>query len=213
MTDGASSGYDYLFKLLLVGDSGVGSECWSPETNILLSFTGHSFETDIKSTIGVDLKLKILKLRNKTIKLTLWDTAGQERFRTLTSAYYRGAQGIVLVYDVTRRQTFQNIQEWIKEVDLYTTTDSIVKMLVGNKIDLEGERQVSKEDGRQFAKENGMLFIETSARTNVGVANAFEELVLKILDSPALTGTSFAPSGRLAITTDGGAPESSSCAC
>lgn len=80
-------------------------------------------------------------------------------------------------------------------------------------IDLEGERQVSKEDGRQFAKENGMLFIETSARTNVGVANAFEELVLKILDSPALTGTSFAPSGRLAITTDGGAPESSSCAC
>ncbi|SPQ96301.1 Ras family [Plasmodiophora brassicae] len=207
MTDGASSGYDYLFKLLLVGDSGVG------KTNILLSFTGHSFETDIKSTIGVDLKLKILKLRNKTIKLTLWDTAGQERFRTLTSAYYRGAQGIVLVYDVTRRQTFQNIQEWIKEVDLYTTTDSIVKMLVGNKIDLEGERQVSKEDGRQFAKENGMLFIETSARTNVGVANAFEELVLKILDSPALTGTSFAPSGRLAITTDGGAPESSSCAC
>jgi Ras-related protein Rab-18 len=113
---------------------------------------------------------------------------GQERFRTLTSAYYRGAQGIILVYDVTRADTFKNVTEWLKEVDIYSTHENAVKMLVANKIDQEQNRVISKEQGRQFAKEHSMLYIETSAKTQQGIQQAFEELVMKILDIPELIG-------------------------
>jgi len=171
--------YDYLLKLLLVGDSGVGKTC------LLLSFVSEEFDADSHSTIGVDLKVKIMNVKGQKIKLTIWDTAGQEQFRTLTSAYYRGAHGVILVYDVTRPQTFQNIREWIKEVDIFSTKDNVVKALVGNKIDLNS-REVSREEGAQFAQDHNMLFFESSARTQEGVKQAFEELVLKILESPAL---------------------------
>jgi len=128
----------------------------------------------------------MVTVRNKKIKLTIWDTAGQERFRTLTSAYYRGAQGVILVYDVTRKETFENIKEWLKEVDIFTTKSNVVKVLVGNKIDLDKNRKINRNEGSEFAKDNGMLFFEASAKTKEGVSHAFTELVEKILDSPSL---------------------------
>nr|GMC66548.1 ras-related protein RABC1-like [Ipomoea batatas] len=113
--------------------------------------------------------------------------AGQERFRTLTSSYYRGAQGIIMVYDVTRRETFTNLSEiWAKEIDLYSTNQDCIRMLVGNKVDKEGERAVTKKEGIDFGREYGCLFIECSAKTRVNVQQCFEELILKILDTPAL---------------------------
>ncbi|KAB2597185.1 ras-related protein RABC1-like [Pyrus ussuriensis x Pyrus communis] len=172
--------FDYLFKLLMIGDSGVG------KSSLLLSFTSDSFE-DLSPTIGVDFKVKYVTLGGKKLKLAIWDTAGQERFRTLTSSYYRGAQGIIMVYDVTRRETFTNLCDvWAKEIELYSTNQDCIKMLVGNKVDKESDRVVTKKEGINFARESGCLFIECSAKTRVNVQQCFEELVLKILDTPSL---------------------------
>ncbi|KAK4773278.1 hypothetical protein SAY87_028297 [Trapa incisa] len=172
--------FDYLLKLLLIGDSGVG------KSSLLLSFTSNSFE-ELSPTIGVDFKIKHITVSGKKLKLAIWDTAGQERFRTLTSSYYRGAQGIIMVYDVTRRETFTNLSEvWAKEIDLYTTNPDCIKMLVGNKVDKEKDRVVSKKEGIDFARQYGCLFLECSAKTRVNVEQCFEELILKILETPSL---------------------------
>ena len=112
--------------------------------------------------------------------MTLQDTAGQERFRTLTPSYYRGGQGVIMVYDVTSRHTFAKLDMWLSEVDTYATKPGIVRMLVGNKIDKQGEREVSREEGLAFARRHAMLFIEASAKTQDGVQCAFEELVQKV---------------------------------
>jgi len=175
--------YDHVFKLLMVGDSGVG------KTSILLQFTSDHNDANIdnvKNTVGVDLKVKVINFQSQRIKLTIWDTAGQERFRTLTSAYYRGAHGIVLVYDVTSRQSFENIQEWLKEVDIYSTRDDAVKLLCANKIDMNAERLVTTNEGREFARAHKMLFMECSAKTADGIQQSFEELLTKVLETPGL---------------------------
>ncbi|XP_068473363.1 LOW QUALITY PROTEIN: ras-related protein RABC2a-like [Phaseolus vulgaris] len=175
-----SSGYDLSFKILLIGDSGVG------KSSLLVSFISSSVE-DLSPTIGVDFKIKTLVVGGKRLKLTIWDTAGQERFRTLTSSYYRKAQGIILVYDVTRRETFTNLSEvWSKEVELYSTNQDCVKMLVGNKVDRDTERAVSREEGLSLAKELGCLLLECSAKTRENVEQCFEELALKIMEAPSL---------------------------
>ncbi|XP_057981998.1 ras-related protein RABC2a [Malania oleifera] len=179
-SSGQSSSYDLSFKILLIGDSGVG------KSSLLVSFISSSVE-DLSPTIGVDFKIKLLTVGGKKLKLTIWDTAGQERFRTLTSSYYRGAQGIFLVYDVTRRETYTNLSDvWAKEVDLYSTNQNCVKMLVGNKVDRESERVVSREEGIALAKELGCLFLECSAKTRENVEQCFEELALKIMEVPSL---------------------------
>ncbi|XP_054790124.1 ras-related protein RABC2a-like [Prosopis cineraria] len=179
-SSGQSSGYDLSFKILLIGDSGVG------KSSLLVSFISSSLE-DLAPTIGVDFKIKQLTVGGKKLKLTIWDTAGQERFRTLTSSYYRGAQGIILVYDVTRRDTFTNLSEiWSKEVELYSTNQDCVKMLVGNKVDRDSERVVSREEGSALAEELGSLFLECSAKTRENVEKCFEELALKIMEVPSL---------------------------
>uniref|UniRef100_A0ACD5WHB0 Uncharacterized protein n=2 Tax=Avena sativa TaxID=4498 RepID=A0ACD5WHB0_AVESA len=179
-----SSSYDRSFKILLIGDSAVG------KSSLLVSFVSAAAadHDDISPTIGVDFKIKFLTVGEKKLKLTIWDTAGQERFRTITSSYYRGAHGIILVYDVTKRQTFTNLADvWAKEIELHSTNKECVKMLVGNKVDKDEERLVTREEGLAFAQECGCLFLESSAKTRENVEKCFEELALKILEVPSLS--------------------------
>mmetsp|Transcript_76882 Transcript_76882/g.213607 ORF Transcript_76882/g.213607 Transcript_76882/m.213607 type:complete len:203 (+) Transcript_76882:113-721(+) len=171
--------HDHLFKLLIIGDSGVG------KSSILLRFCDDEFNEKQASTIGVDFKTKFMQLRGKKLKLALWDTAGQERFRTLTSSYYRGAQGVILCYDCSQRATFEHVKFWQDEVRKYSTNQDAILMLVANKVDLP-EPQVTRQEGEEFAFANSMMFIETSAKTRQGIVSAFEEVVFKILDTPSL---------------------------
>ena len=122
-------------KILIIGESGVG------KSSILLRFTDDAFDPEISATIGVDFKVKVITVDGNKVKLAIWDTAGQERFRTLTPSYYRGGQGAILVYDVTNRESFQKIEDWLNELETYTTNHDMIKMLVGNKCDKEDERQ------------------------------------------------------------------------
>jgi len=174
---------EHVFKFLLVGDSGVG------KSSLLLRFATGNFEEDQQATIGVDFKSRVVDVGGKRVKLTVWDTAGQERFRTLTSSYYRGAHGIVYVFDVTRRETFESLGEiWMHEVSMYSTIEDSIKMVVANKTDLGSQREVGTQECVEFAKKHGCLYVETSAKGNVAVEQAFEELVIKCLDTPALLG-------------------------
>ncbi|CAA6655442.1 unnamed protein product [Spirodela intermedia] len=173
-------GYDYSFKVLLIGDSGVG------KSSLLVTFISE-YADNIASTIGVDFKIKLLTVAGKRLKLTIWDTAGQEKFRTLTSSYYRGSQGIILVYDVTRRETFTNLSDvWAKEIELYSTNPDCIRVLVGNKVDRESERMVSRDEGISLASQYGCVFLECSAKTGENTGKCFEELALKILEVPSL---------------------------
>ncbi|KQJ96947.1 ras-related protein RABC2a [Brachypodium distachyon] len=181
-TAGGSSAYECSFKILLIGDSGVG------KSSLLVSFVAAAtLDDDITPTIGVDFKIKFLTVGGKKLKLTIWDTAGQERFRTITGSYYRGAQGIILVYDVAKRESFTNLADvWTKEIDSNSSNKDCIKMLVGNKVDKDDERTVTREEGLAFAEESGCLFLESSAKTRENVENCFEQLTLKILEVPSL---------------------------
>lgn len=204
MTTAASSNYDFLLKALLVGDSGVG------KSSILLRFTADEFDDQQLSTIGVDFKVKFIDVGGRRVKLFVWDTAGQERFRTLTSSYYRGAQGIVLVYDCTNRQSFESLTFWQQEVKKNCSNQDAIKLLVANKID-RGRPEVSREEGERFAMDHSMLFIETSAKTRFGIHQAFEELVMKILESPSLIQSN--GGHRRLVSESFAEPPSSSCLC
>ncbi|KAI8810882.1 P-loop containing nucleoside triphosphate hydrolase protein [Cladochytrium replicatum] len=170
------------FKLLLIGDSGTG------KSSLLLRFTDDTWlaPDEVSATIGVDFKVKVLEVEGKKYKLTIWDTAGQERFRTLTSSYYRGAQGVILVYDVTNRETFDHLRLWFTELETYTSSRDVIKMIVGNKSDKESTREVTRKEGEDYARRAGTLFIETSAKTKAGVRDAFVEVVRKIIETPSL---------------------------
>lgn len=165
--------YDYLFKLVLIGDSGVG------KSNLLSRFTKNEFNLESKSTIGVEFATRSLRIDNKVIKAQIWDTAGQERYRAITSAYYRGAVGALLVYDVTRHATFQNVGRWLRELREHTDPNIIV-MLIGNKTDLRHLVAVSTEDGKAFAEQESLYFMETSALDATNVENAFTEVLTQI---------------------------------
>jgi Ras-related protein Rab-10 len=171
----AKKTYDLLFKLLLIGDSGVGKTC------ILFRFSDDAFNTTFISTIGIDFKIKTIELRGKKIKLQIWDTAGQERFHTITTSYYRGAMGIMLVYDITNSKSFDNIAKWLRNIQEHANPD-VEKMILGNKCDMEDKRVIPKERGEAIARENGIRFLETSAKTNVNIDRAFIELSESILD-------------------------------
>ncbi|XP_051114709.1 GTP-binding protein YPTM2-like isoform X2 [Andrographis paniculata] len=164
---------DYLFKMLLIGDSGVGKSC------LLLRFADDSYLESYISTIGVDFKIRTVELDGKTIKLQIWDTAGQERFRTITSSYYRGAHGIIVVYDVTDQESFKNVKQWLNEIDRYAS-DNINKLLVGNKCDLTAQKVVPTETAKAFADEIGIPFMETSAKNSTNVEQAFMAMASSI---------------------------------
>jgi len=169
----------------MIGDAGVG------KSSILQQFTDGYFSENLQSTIGVDFKVKVMTVlgpdeRPKRVKVTIWDTAGQERFRTLTSSYYRGAQGIIMVYDVARKDTFESLNMWLQEVEQFSMNGGkdVVKLLVGNKIDQH--RLVERGLANSWAKEKGMLFMEASAKTKEGITQVFTEVVSKILENPNL---------------------------
>jgi Ras-related protein Rab-1A len=174
----ATNDYDYLFKLLLIGDSGVGKSC------LLLRFADNTYTDSYISTIGVDFKIRTLEIDGKTIKLQIWDTAGQERFRTITSSYYRGAHGIIVVYDVTDKVSFTNVKQWLGEIDRYAC-QSVNKMLVGNKADLVEKKVVSSEEAKEFADSIGITFLETSAKSAQNVEEAFLTMTKQIKDRVA----------------------------
>jgi len=165
--------YDYLFKLLLIGDSGVGKSC------LLLRFADDTYTDSYISTIGVDFKIRTIELDRKTIKLQIWDTAGQERFRTITSSYYRGAHGIIVVYDVTDQESFNNVKQWLQEIERYAC-DNVSKLLVGNKSDLTAKRVVAHDTAKAYADQLGIPFLETSAKNATNVEQAFLTMATEI---------------------------------
>jgi len=171
---GGMKDYDFLFKLVLIGDSGVGKSC------LLLRFADDNFTDSYISTIGVDFRFRTINIKDKTVKLQIWDTAGQERFRTITSAYYRGADGIIMVYDVTSSESFDHVEEWLSEVDRYASANTS-KLLVGNKADLVEEKVVPEEDAQKFAEGIGIPFLETSARTATNVDTAFLTMARELI--------------------------------
>ena len=173
--NGSAGDYENTYKIILLGDTAVG------KSNLLLRFTRNSFFTDHKPTIGVEFFSKTVQIQNnKLVKAQIWDTAGQERYQFIASAYYRESVGVLLVYDVSNRKSFDHIPKWLKEVELHCDENCLC-ILVGNKSDLDEEqRQVTEQDGKQFAEKNGMAFVETSALTAVNVGAAFHKLIKKI---------------------------------
>ncbi|GMH37211.1 hypothetical protein BSKO_05084 [Bryopsis sp. KO-2023] len=165
--------YDYLFKLLLIGDSSVGKSC------LLLRFADDTYTESYISTIGVDFKIRTVELDGKVIKLQIWDTAGQERFRTITSSYYRGAHGIIVVYDVTEQESFNNVKQWLNEIDRYANPN-VNKLLVGNKSDLTNKKVVDFQTAKAYADELGIKFLETSAKNATNVEQAFMTMAQEI---------------------------------
>lgn len=166
--------YDSIMKILLIGDSGVGKSC------LLVRFVEDKFSPSFITTIGIDFKIKTVDINGKKVKLQLWDTAGQERFRTITTAYYRGAMGIILVYDVTDERTFANVKQWFKTVNDHANDDAQL-LLVGNKSDMD-TRVVSYEQGEALAQELGLPFIESSAKDDSNVNEIFFTLARLIQD-------------------------------
>lgn len=166
---------DYLLKIVLIGDTGVG------KTNLLSRFSRDQFNPDSKSTIGVEFATKTLEIDGKTIKAQIWDTAGQERYRAITSAYYRGAIGALLLYDISASLTFNSLSRWLKELKENADSNMVV-MLVGNKCDLTETRAVTTDEGVEFAKSENLMFIETSARESTNVQEAFMNLIKEIVN-------------------------------
>jgi Ras-related protein Rab-2A len=165
--------YDYLFKFIVVGDSGSGKSC------LVLQFSDRRFEPIHDLTIGVEFASKIVYVEQKQVKLQIWDTAGAETFQSLTRSYYHSSSGVVLVYDVTRRETFKHIQHWLTDIR-DRCHDKIAIILVGNKIDIPQRRAVTTSEGQSLAKQHGLLFCETSARTGQGVEDVFRHLAATV---------------------------------
>ena len=168
-----SQDYDYLFKILLIGNSAVG------KSSLLLRFAENTFPESFLPTIGVDFKIKTFLLEGQTVKLQIWDTAGQERFKTITSSYYKGAHGIIIVFDITDEQSFKDIPTWLEEVESHADHD-VVQVIIGNKTDLEEKRQVPKEKAQEYADSLGFTYLESSAKQCVGVQEAFLTMTKEI---------------------------------
>lgn len=168
--DAADQNFDYMFKLLIIGNSSVG------KTSFLFRYADDSFTSAFVSTVGIDFKVKTIYRNDKRVKLQIWDTAGQERYRTITTAYYRGAMGFLLMYDITSQDSFNAVQDWATQIKTYSWDNAQV-VLIGNKLDLEEDRQVPAEDAQRLATELGFQFFEASAKDNINVKQVFDKLV------------------------------------
>ncbi|KAF0989486.1 hypothetical protein HZS_3431 [Henneguya salminicola] len=207
--------FSYLFKYIVIGDTGVGKSC------LLLQFTDKRFQPVHDLTIGVEFGSRVINIDNKDIKLQIWDTAGQESFRSITRSYYRGAAGALLVYDITRRETFSHLVTWLDDVRQHASPN-IVIMLIGNKCDLEDKREVKREEGEAFSREYGLIFMETSAKAATNVEDSFigmaKEINKKIMDGmidtssdtcgvklgPAITGRTGGNDSLISKVNEGG---------
>jgi len=188
--------YDHLFRYIIVGDMAVGKSC------LLLQFTDNKFRHQHELTIGVEFGGKTIQVNGKNIKIQIWDTAGQEAFQAITRTYYKGATGALVVYDITRRDTFNHVTKWLDEVRANALKE-IQIILIGNKKDLEDKRQVQTEEGQALADKNGLLFLETSAKTAVNVSEAFINSAQKILEMIQKTGIDpTLPGKNVKITVD-----------
>jgi Ras-related protein Rab-35 len=171
---GGPRDYDHLFKLLIIGDSGVG------KSSLLLRFSDNTFSQNYITTIGVDFKIRTLDMDGMRIKIQIWDPSGQERFRTITSTYYRGTHGVIVVYDVTNGETFSNVKRWLSEID--QNCDSVQRILVGNKCEDKENRVVLEEDARRLATAIKVDYYETSAKDNLNVQEMFNAITRQVLD-------------------------------
>ncbi|CAG9817519.1 unnamed protein product, partial [Phaedon cochleariae] len=209
--DAADQNFDYMFKLLIIGNSSVG------KTSFLFRYADDSFTSAFVSTVGIDFKVKTVFRHDKRVKLQIWDTAGQERYRTITTAYYRGAMGFILMYDITNEESFNSVQDWVTQIKTYSWDNAQV-ILVGNKCDMEDERVVSFERGKQLGEQLGVEFFETSAKENINVKAVFERLVDIIcdkmsdsLDTDPTLMSGGAKGQRLTDATQG--PQAANCNC
>ncbi|XP_066919018.1 ras-related protein Rab-3A-like [Clytia hemisphaerica] len=195
--DPADQNFDYMFKLLIIGNSSVG------KTSFLFRYSDDSFTSAFVSTVGIDFKVQTVFRNDKRIKLQIWDTAGQERYRTITTAYYRGAMGFILMYDITNEESFKAVTDWASQVKTYSWDNTQV-VLVGNKCDMEEERAVTYEQGRKLGDQLGFPFFEASAKDNVNVRDAFDKLVDVICErmTDAIDGDLIPGNGTKPGTTD-----------
>ena len=181
MTDLISQDYDYLFKVLLLGDTDVG------KSSLILRYTEETFNSKLVNSIGVDFKMKKKEIDGKIIKVQIWDTAGHERFRSITYSYYRGANAIIIVFDITDKKSFLSITEWLKQIEKHAK-ENVFKFLVGNKSDLAEERKVTYEEAKEYAEEHDLPYIETSAKEGININELFESSIKSFLSSNKYIG-------------------------
>ena len=173
-SDLISQDYDYLFKVLLLGDSDVG------KSSLILRYTDETFNSKLVNSIGVDFKMKKREIDGKVVKVQIWDTAGHERFRSITYSYYRGANSIIIVFALSDKKSFISITEWLKQIEKHAK-ENVFKFLVGNKSDLEDQRQVSYEEAKQYAEEHDLPYIETSAKNGININELFDSSIKTFL--------------------------------
>ncbi|QQP53278.1 Ras-related protein Rab-35, partial [Caligus rogercresseyi] len=191
--------YDHLFKLLIIGDSGVG------KSSLLLRFADNSFSGNYITTIGVDFKIRTLELKGERVKLQIWDTAGQERFRTITATYYRGTHGVLVVYDVSDGESFANVKRWLHEIEANCSSEGVSRVLVGNKNDGDPSKKVVlTEDASRFSAAMGIQLFETSAKDNINVEEMFRSLTELVLRSKKEAALSESASGAYGNGGNGG---------